>query len=358
MEALTAATRQRLDPGARAPAAEVAARFAARARHGPALHGFAAVLPAALRFEAAFASEGGKVGGATDAVAFDPADSTSTEVADATSTEVADAVAVADATAAEAPSYAIISGEVPAEERVAIVAAFNSRENAHGAVIKAILVSKTGAEGLDLKWIRETHQVEPYWDRARDDQVRARAVRVGSHDGLPAGEREVRPYLYIAVANPEVWKATPAAAREPSTIDELFYARATQRYQLNCAFREVLAEACLECELFGYSALGAPVAGALGANAAFACRSCAPTNAQLWLPDPAADARAADACRPRAARTVEAAPVELGGVTYYYQEDPASPFGYTFFEMRADLGAYAPIDVSDIRLPELVRAVI
>ena len=358
MEALTAATRQRLDPGARAAPAEVAARFAARARHGPALHGFAAALPAALRFEAAFASEGRKVGGSED-VAFDPADP-----ADATATAVANATA----TVAEAPSYAIISGEVPAEERVAIVAAFNSRENAHGAVIKAILVSKTGAEGLDLKWIRETHQVEPYWDRARDDQVRARAVRVGSHDGLPAGEREVRPYLYIAVANPEVWKATPAAAREPSTIDELFYARATQRYQLNCAFREVLAEACLECELFGYSALGAPAAGAPGAPAAgapaaaafaaFACRSCAPTNAQLWLPDPAADARAADACRPRAARTVEAAPVELRGVTYYYQEDPASPFGYTFFEMRADLGAYAPIDISDIRLPELVRAVI
>ena len=243
--------------------------------------------------------------------------------------------------------YAVISGDVSTEERAEIVAAFNSPLNKHGAIIKAILVSKTGAEGLDLKWIRETHQLEPYWDRARDDQVRARAVRVGSHDGLPVAEREVQPYLYIATANPKIWDAMPAATREPATIDEQFYARATERYKLNCAFREVLAEACLECDLFGYTSAST-----------FACRACVPTNAPLWLRDPAADTRTPDSCRPQQERTVTATPVELDGVTFYYEEDPASSFGYTFFEERADLGAYAPIDPADPRLPALVRAVI
>ena len=83
-----------------------------------------------------------------------------------------------------------------------------------------------------------------------------------------------------------------------------------------------------------------------------------PTNAPLWLRDPAADARTADSCRPQQERTVTATPVELDGVTFYYEEDPESPFGYTFFEERADLGAYAPIDPADQRLPALVRAVL
>ena len=241
--------------------------------------------------------------------------------------------------------YAVISGEVSSEERQAIVQVFNSKENAHGELIKAILVSKTGAEGLDLKWIRETHQLEPYWDRARDDQVRARAVRLGSHDGLPIAEREVQPYIYVAIANATIWKNMPSSSREPMTIDEIFYERASRRYRLNQAFRNVLASACLECEPFGYNAFG------------FKCRTCVPTNAALWLPDPAADSRMPDSCELQTEQTIEAVPIQLDGQQYYYQADAESAYGYVFFEERVDLGAYAPIDPADPRMPQLVRQI-
>ena len=341
MHELTRETHQRLDLGARTSFADIADTLAARKRHGATLHGFEPELPAPLRIAKALrAFKGGASAESASAVS---------------ASAVSVSAESASATAQPIRRYAVVSGDVPSEVRAEIVAAFNSPLNMHGAVIKAILVSKTGAEGLDLKWIRETHQLEPYWDRARDDQVRARAVRVGSHDGLPAAEREVQPYLYIATANPKIWNAMPAAAREPATIDEQFHARATERYKLNCAFREVLAEACFECDLFGYAAASADAAAP--ANA-FACRACVPTNAPLWLRDPAADARTPDSCRPQQERTVTATPVELDGVTFYYEEDPASPFGYTFFEERADLGAYAPIDPADSRLPALVREVL
>jgi hypothetical protein len=234
--------------------------------------------------------------------------------------------------------------------RAAIVAAFNSQENMHGAVIKAILVSKTGAEGLDLKCVRETHQLEPYWDRARDDQVRARAVRVGSHDALDAAERVVQPYIYIAVANRAVWDLMPAVAREPLTVDELFYARAESRYRLNISFRAVLAEACLECDLFGY--------GARTERHPVACRACVPTGAPLWHADPATDARMPDSCELLTEHTVEARPVTVDGTVYSYAADSESPFGYTVYESRADLGAWAPVDLADGRLPKLVRAIL
>lgn len=263
--------------------------------------------------------------------------------------EAADAEA-ADAEAADgvkggahkAPKgyYAIISGEVSAEARAAITEAFNSPANAHGAVIKAILVSKTGAEGLDLKWLRETHQIEPYWDKARDHQVTARAVRIGSHDGLPPDERVVQPYLYIATANRRVWEQMFERDREPKSIDEIFYERANERYEINSAFRELLATVCFECELFGYGA----------------CRVCVPTNAPLFHDDPGLDIRLPDPCEVRRETDVEATPLEFGGVTYYYKADDSNPLGYAFYVYREDLGGYAPVDPSDPVVTELLRA--
>ena len=316
MNGLAAATGQRLDGGAAMPISEIikAAR-ATRQSRGKRIHGFRPDLPAASRLALALSAAKKIVGG--DAVPL---------------------------------RYAVITGDVPTEERIKIVSVFNSPENSHGELIKAILVSKTGAEGLDLKWIRETHQLEPYWDRARDDQVRARAVRLGSHDGLPPAEREVQPYLYMAVANESIWKHMPSSSREPSTIDEQFYERASRRYQLNQAFRDVLTEACLECDLFGYSR------SADGRR--IVCRRCVPTNAALWLPDPAADARMPDSCELQTEQMIEAAPLVIDGQTIYYTADPDSSFGYSFFEERADLGAYAPVDPADPRLPKLLQLVL
>lgn len=236
--------------------------------------------------------------------------------------------------------YAIISGEVPSEVRTAIKEAFNTPANAHGAVIKAILVSKTGAEGLDLKWLRETHQIEPYWDKARDHQVTARAVRIGSHDGIPPAEREVQPYLYIATANRRIWEQMLERDREPKSIDELFYERANERYETNAAFRALLTRVCFECELFGYGA----------------CRVCVPTNAPLFHDDPALDIRLPDPCEVRRESDVEAAPLEVDGVTYYYKADASEPLGYVFYVYREDLGGYAIVDPSDPVIPALLRA--
>ena len=245
--------------------------------------------------------------------------------------------------AAEVPHrgyYAIISGEVEYPARDAIKTAFNSIANIRGAVIKAILVSKTGAEGLDLKYLRETHQLEPYWDRARDDQVKARAVRIGCLDALPREDRVVQPYLYVAVANRAIWEQMLERDREARTIDEDFFERALGRYKTNSAFRQVLAESCLECELFGYGS----------------CRVCVPTDAPLFHDDPVLDIRLPNPCELRRETSVKAKPLLVGDVTYYYVADPTAPLGYNFFVYREDLGGHAAVDPSDKVIPELLRA--
>lgn len=244
---------------------------------------------------------------------------------------------------AEGPArgyYAIISGEVPSAVRDAIKAAFNSPANVRGAVIKALLVSKTGAEGLDLKYLREVHLCEPYWDQARHDQVEARAVRMGCLDALPREDRIVQCYIYLGAANPEVKALVREKDREDKTIDEVFYERARTRYEVNAAFRELLAEVSYECELFGYGK----------------CRVCVPTNAPLFHDDPALDARLPDPCEIRCESDVQAAPLVVDGVTYFYAVDPASSIGYAFYVWRDDLGGHAAVDEADPVVPALLRA--
>jgi hypothetical protein len=231
--------------------------------------------------------------------------------------------------------YAIISGDVSNENRIAITEAFNSDANAHGDIIKAILVSKTGAEGLDLKWIRETHQIEPYWDKARDHQVIARARRIGSHDGLPSNERDVQPYLYIATANQTVYQNMLERDREPKSIDEIFYDKANERFETNSAFRKLLTKVCLECDIFGYGD----------------CRVCIPTNAPLFHDDPALDIRIPDPCEIRYESDVEA--IAIGN--YYYKVDKSNPVGYVFYKFSEEFNGFTAVDPSDPIVHDLIK---
>lgn len=238
-------------------------------------------------------------------------------------------------------TYAIISGKVPEAVRTAIRTAEVLAANAHGEIIKALLVSKTGAEGLDLKWIRVACIVEPYWDRARHDQVFGRGSRQGSHDGLPTEEREVQPVVFLATANQRMWGLMKEADREAQTIDEVFYERAGGRYSLNLEFRRLLAEVSLECELFGYGA----------------CRVCVPTNTPLFHLDPAVDLRLPDPCRAQEVAEVAVTPVQLDGATFFAAPDPDAPQGWAFYRWEESLGGHAPVDPADPLIQGLLAAV-
>jgi hypothetical protein len=235
--------------------------------------------------------------------------------------------------------YSVISGDVQPKDRVKIQEVFNSPENAHGGVIKVLLVSKTGAEGLDLKGVRQVHIFEPYWDKSREDQVKARGIRLGSHAHLPAGERNVQPFIYIATANSEVVaNMQPAAAGRPrntledQTIDERFHERALTKHALNLAFRKLLQDVSLECAVNGYGG----------------CRLCVPTDAPLFHEDPLRDLRLPDPCQPLEEAQIEVEEIFLPGedTPYFYRKDPVAPLGVRFFEFNENLNSYAPVDES------------
>ncbi|MEL0211533.1 MAG: hypothetical protein VW891_13315, partial [Novosphingobium sp.] len=185
-------------------------------------------------------------------------------------------------------------------------------------------------------------------------------VRLGSHDHLPVEEREVQPFLYIAVANQKMFEgmrptekekeAPPSRYRliEEITIDEKFHTRALAKHAINAAFRGLLRDVCLECSINGYGD----------------CRLCVPTDAPLFHEDPIRDLRLPDPCQPLTESELSVKEIGLpaedgeGTATYFYSEDPTAPFGVRFFVYDDELEAHSPVDPSSglfMRLLEALR---
>ena len=74
--------------------------------------------------------------------------------------------------------------------------ACTSDQNINGEVIKVVIISKAGSEGLDFKNIRQVHILEPWFNLNRADQIIGRGVRNKSHCSLPFNKRNVQIFLY------------------------------------------------------------------------------------------------------------------------------------------------------------------
>jgi hypothetical protein len=112
--------------------------------------------------------------------------------------------------------FALYTGTETAEEKEIIRCIFNSEwdqvpssirdgllrisgNNFYGEVINTLMISASGAEGINLRNVRYVHIVEPYWHPVRIEQVVGRARRICSHQDLPAELRTVNVFLYLMV---------------------------------------------------------------------------------------------------------------------------------------------------------------
>jgi superfamily II DNA or RNA helicase len=96
-------------------------------------------------------------------------------------------------------SYIMITGNpryTPPQEVNEWIAIATSTANINGDKIKVILINIAGTEGIDLKYIRQVHIMEPWYNISRMEQIIGRAVRTYSHHDLPFNSRNVEIYLY------------------------------------------------------------------------------------------------------------------------------------------------------------------
>jgi hypothetical protein len=116
---------------------------------------------------------------------------------------------------------------------------FNIKENKVGDVIKIIMISPAGAEGINLNNCRQVHIIEPYWNEVRIEQVIGRAVRQCHHRDLPMEERTVDIFRYKMVR-----------ANGKETSDEMMENISRRKNNLLISFIEAIKEVAVDCELF------------------------------------------------------------------------------------------------------------
>lgn len=96
-----------------------------------------------------------------------------------------------------AAKYIMITGDNKlSPDNIGEVKAATQKSNINGEKVKVVLISQAGSEGLDFKFLRQVHILEPWYNLSRIEQIIGRAVRNCSHKDLPLEERNVQIFLY------------------------------------------------------------------------------------------------------------------------------------------------------------------
>ncbi len=198
------------------------------------------------------------------------------------------------------PKFALHTGTETDEEKKIILNVYNSKwdevpssivnklrsrnieNNFMGETIKILMITASGAEGINLKNTRFVHIMEPYWNMVRPQQVIGRARRICSHQDLPEELRTVKVYLYMSVISDDISldKHKNLRSRDVSrltnkmsshldtstllgryvrqlgpipsviTTDQQLFERALQKDQVNSQILTAVKESSIDCTLY------------------------------------------------------------------------------------------------------------
>ncbi len=87
------------------------------------------------------------------------------------------------------------------------VKGLTGEDNKDGSKVKVVLISKAGSEGIDLKYIRQVHILDPWYNMNRPEQIIGRAVRNFSHKDLPFEQRNVQIFMHGTILDNNVEEA-------------------------------------------------------------------------------------------------------------------------------------------------------
>lgn len=176
------------------------------------------------------------------------------------------------------PTFALYTGTESPEEKEIIRNIFNSNwnyvpdtitsemslastNNLYGEIIKVLMITASGAEGISLKNTRYVHIVEPYWHPVRIEQVIGRARRICSHQDLPPELRTVNVFLYLMTfTNDQISGDKSVQLRLndtskfndaiPISSDEALYEISTIKEEISKQILTAVKEASMDCTLY------------------------------------------------------------------------------------------------------------
>lgn len=113
-------------------------------------------------------------------------------------------------------------------------------ENKNGELIKVIIISEAASEGLDFKYIRQVHILEPWYNLYRISQIEGRGIRTLSHCGLPFQKRNCMIYLHSTITKSD---------EKRETIDSYIYRNAELKAVEIGKISRILKMNAVDCKL-------------------------------------------------------------------------------------------------------------
>jgi superfamily II DNA or RNA helicase len=136
--------------------------------------------------------------------------------------------------------YVIFTGESSRAEIENALRRLKDRKNIAGDDIRVIIASEKVSEGVDFKYVRQVHVLDPWFNMSRIEQVLGRGMRTCSHSLLPFEQQNCTVYLHIC--------RYPEGDKE--TADEYIYREFVENKAVRIAkLKKVIMESAMDCDL-------------------------------------------------------------------------------------------------------------
>jgi len=94
-------------------------------------------------------------------------------------------------------TYALFTSETQASDIKKTLATLRSQENKNGDIVRVVVASPKVSEGVDFRYVRQIHILDPWFNMSRIEQVIGRGMRTCSHSLLPMEEQNTTVYLHV-----------------------------------------------------------------------------------------------------------------------------------------------------------------
>jgi len=136
--------------------------------------------------------------------------------------------------------YLLFTGDQTQAELNRALDRVKDPRNANGSDVRVVIASKKVSEGVDFRFVRQVHILDPWYNMSRIEQILGRGMRTFSHAMLPFEYQNCTVYLHVCVF--------PNSDQE--TIDESVYRAYSEEKAVRIAkVKKVIMESAMDCDL-------------------------------------------------------------------------------------------------------------
>ena len=145
-------------------------------------------------------------------------------------------------TGASKGKYVLLTSAIDTEELAKRVKLTKSNDNINGQQVRVIISSPVVSEGVDFRYVRQVHVLDPWWNMSRIEQVIGRGLRTCSHELLDFKEQNCSVYLHTV--------RREEGKQVYECYDELIYrTMIVPKAERIANVRAVIAESAMDCDL-------------------------------------------------------------------------------------------------------------